>query len=634
MASLAVSAVLLLVCILGLLIVCAPRSKLQTKSQIMSHPGQQLKQSAARQDAPDGSVSSASDRKSPRSLDSQEVMLDGRVSSRLVQQGEPQEGSTSATIQTAYHNHHHQLQHIERAGSAFEPARSGDHSLPQYGGHKMRASLRHPAQLSTQQAHRSGRFAAISESLEHKLQRGPQQVFSPRAPPAGPPNQQAEVDPRGAQQRAASSQQHEIAFGELDRNSIINRLWTRLMRADRAPGASTGRPLKARPTISMPVSMGQSAARRGSMAGASGTSASDNTKTSSSHLVSSKANLIQDSTTASDGTASSGRSSSSSGQQNQQNELAPTIMAPLGGYPSSASYMQPAVWMQPPDALQTSRSPNGGTAAPDCGLYVNHAMTGSNNYNQALEQAHLYTNSVAYLAQPSANPYMVGQHQQQKPEHSAQMIDGYTAQPLGWSEHHNQSATPIGLGHHYPMSNLVQPGESQFNGLGRAYYASIANKQLAAGQQRHNFQNQTSSNYGTLPVRMPPNQMVATSDAGDAYFDANYGTLISRSSVYKTLGYAASSTSSNNQHNNCHSESSSPNSLTTHTNNTLNGSNQDNAHLPALKLSSQTLLNGDIQFGDNQVAVIHHSDGSTITTNTSLANAKSSSNDKGLATNV
>lgn len=719
MASLTVSAVLLLVCVVGLLVVCTPRRKLETKNQILSHHTSKLSLSADKrdlggnnQDRVDGSVSSSSDRKSPRSLDSQEVILDRVTSPRstcadqtqqvgaVVSTTTPSNGDLNNTV-------YNELRPMERSGSAFEPHNTGasfdgHNSLPQCG-HKMRSSLRNS---SSSQVHRSGRFAAISESLEHKLQRGPQQVFMPRAPSNELRQDEQEAPEQKQQQQQTTTnhqQQQQVAFSELERNSLINKLWSRLlMKPERAPSVATGRRLKTRPIISMPVSVNQSSssgARRSSVnlsrltgganSGAGGinetnsangkiNSLNSNHINSGHHLVSSKANLIQDSTTASDGTASSGRSSSSSAGQ-QHHEVAAAgvaMMAPsLGSYPSAADYLQQqqqqhqAMWMQQPpvDVLQMNRSPKlmmgeHGGAPLDCGggLYVNHDTGAYNHHQVADQQGHLYTNTVAYLA-PTGNPYSAAAQQKPPLDHSAQMINGYTVQPLGWSDH-NQSAIPIGVGH-YQLSMLnnnnhnkcssnnnnhdntaesqIDFSDAQQQAASRAYYATINNNnnnnKQVADQQRQNFNHQTttaSGNYGTLPVRIPPDQIITT-DVADAIFDANYGTLISRSSVYRTLGYAAP----NNQHNNttttCNSSSSSPNSLTTHTNNTLNGSIQDNAnHLPTFKFSSQALLNGDIQFGDNQVAIVH-SDGSTITTtNTSLATAKSNLNDKGLATNV
>lgn len=71
---------------------------------------------------------------------------------------------------------------------------------------------------------------------------------------------------------------------------------------------------------------------------------------------------------------------------------------------------------------------------------------------------------------------------------------------------------------------------------------------------------QIASNYATSPTKvadggqffMPQQQhpLVPTSDAGDAYFDSNYGTLISRSS--KSLGYSTSYKNNNGSNNmNC-----------------------------------------------------------------------------------
>lgn len=676
MASLAVSAVLLLVCVVGLLIVCTPR-RLEAKSQAMSrssHVGLPADNSeASKPDRPNGSVASSSlslGRKSPRSLDSQEGMLDHarqeRTISRLAEQQEFEIACANDMFVAE-----HQLQPIERSGSAFD-AHIGvgpeQNFFAQYG-HKMRSSLRHPSsvQFGPQQALRSGRFAAISETLEQKLQRGPQQVLSPR----GPTHEQQQLQQNDTLK--AVTPDHQVAISELERNSLINRLWARLlMKPERQPTAVlTGRRLKARPVISMPVRVSESSsgARRssatlslpcGGPTDKSLPASANNLKINSlnsNHIsegqfVSSKANLIQDSTTASDGTASSGRSSSSSAgggsavanERNQhQNELAnnhkaATIMPPpLTSYPGYKQQQQQLIWVQHShDTLQMSRSPKLieqqqlnavagagiGDSHLDSSLHVNQEL--SNACNQAPEQGHLYTNT--YL--PPANPYS----NQQKPDNSPQMINGYTAQPLSWNEH-NLSAAPI-VFNHYQLPMLASNNSSKQQ-VGRSYYATINNQsKAAASQQRPNF-DQTSGNYGTLPVRMQPAQMVATSDAGDAYFDANYGTLISRSSVYKTLGYAASNTSSNNQHQcNFSSSSSSPNSLTTHTNNTLNDSSQDHTqHLTTLNLSSRALSNSDIQFGDNQVAIVQ-SDGSTIAANVSLTSSKSNLNNKSLATNV
>lgn len=74
-----------------------------------------------------------------------------------------------------------------------------------------------------------------------------------------------------------------------------------------------------------------------------------------------------------------------------------------------------------------------------------------------------------------------------------------------------------------------------------------------------------------MPGQEQPCQFVPTSDAGDAYIDANYDTLIRNSAANKTTNYVPPSptTYSGQQINGTHPASlasSSPNSLTTHTN--------------------------------------------------------------------
>ena len=142
-------------------------------------------------------------------------------------------------------------------------------------------------------------------------------------------------------------------------------------------------------------------------------------------------------------------------------------------------------------------------------------------------------------------------------------------------------------------------------------------------------------------------QMIATSDAGDAFFESNYGTLISRSSAYKTLGYAPPESPGGGQlsqlHNaqlngvaNLSTASSSPNSMTTHHNGTVSG----NLNLESIQ-QNLAMMQGkpaQAEVGEScqeTVTVLKtkntNSSGGVIRTVTTTAAAK---NDNGQATHV
>jgi hypothetical protein len=176
-----------------------------------------------------------------------------------------------------------------------------------------------------------------------------------------------------------------------------------------------------------------------------------------SNLISSSANLIQNSGTTSDNTTSSGRSSSASNNPNghpqqfhlqqQQQQQQPAFVVPHLNlaYQHQQPPQPPQQWTHHQVQLTPSNCDNNM-------LYANSA----NLYDLANDQQQLYANSYQQAIDPNSLVSPYGQYQPQQ--------------------------------------------------------------QILVSQQQQQPQ-------------------IMTSDGGDAYFESNYGTLLSRSSAYKTLGY-------------------------------------------------------------------------------------------------
>ena len=492
---------------------------------------------------------------------------------------------------------------------------TNDQNLNQNQSVELQASGRNMA------LQRSGKFAAIHECLE------PLFLQQARAPSGDQPqhNNLGQAHQRDQQHQGDAAGKSQ-SVSELEHsNSLINRLWSRLLPGQGRRTSGASRRIKARPIISMPVnvtsqrtSLGRAANLSNSLTmlamSAQQDSKPDGSKSNSvnlnhinaGHLVSSSANLIQDSTTGSDGTASSsGRSSSSSSGGGRNRELcAPVQEAQAnGGFVDGANgYMQQAMWMQGPLTVSSvapaKMSPNGlyrmNAGQLDCAMYVN-------NENVAYASDH----NLAQLYQTNGQlSYDTGLDQ------SAHTTNDYTSQPLAWSDQ-NQA---IPAGHYQLPAMIADPYFASTQQNGRPCYATICNKPV---QQ---FVAASAANYATLQMSPTGGQchsVVPTSDA-DAFFESNYGTLLSRSSAYKTLGYATSPNTFSPAQPTCHSASSSPNSLTTHANNLSNNPNLDQMaqHAPVIS---------DSRFQDSP-AIIVQSNGSA----TSAKNL----NDKGLATHV
>lgn len=480
--------------------------------------------------------------------------------------------------------------------------------------HKLRSSLRQPSNQSSSSAlvkSNSHKFAAIHESLEHKLQ-------------LGKLNQQQQQQLHQSESADSAEASHKSqTISELDRQSLINRIWNRVLMRPNANNDNSlrSRRAKTRPVISMPVSVaGSGQPRRSSLSLNLAANANSESSAKSNNLnligrstqmVSSSANLIQDSTTASDGTVSSGRSSTNSSANH--NHLQPA-QASLGGQ----KYAQQGMWIQS-DPLNKqlvvdqldSLNQQDLTACSNLNfdsqtIYVNNDQSayGLNNVN-------LYTSEqVASFTGQSCS--------------DTDTILGYSNHTSpGWPSELSQPVQPSQLSHYQlPMRVTGDSYLAASQSIGRPCYASVCNKPGS-------LQQLTANNYGTLTLLQPQNpsmanhQLVPTSDAGDAYFESNYGTLLSRSSAYRTLGYA-NSPISNGQFN-ANSSSTSPSSSI---NNNHQQSAPSNNHLPNLSHDSfqRPLKEQTSQFSHQAVV---QCDGSTIS-----SSQTNQLDDNGMATHV
>lgn len=491
---------------------------------------------------------------------------------------------------------------VPRPGSAFEAATSQRrHSY--HRQHQFRSSLRqaagaHQHQLARSSCLSSARFAAIHESLEHRLQFGARQE-------AGANDKSGGADIGSADNKWAGSlgrARPDVGVAKIKQRpgsaaGLIDRLWLRLQMKPTEGGARPAArwSAKARPTISMPVGGGAEPARlaRSSLTGGSLTMIAQDGPTGAKpdgpsganrqpaggqlhplshlggvvggqahHLVSSsQANLIQDSTTASDGTASSSGRSSSTGSHRQQ---------PAGAHcpePVSHGPDAPGYQHQHQHQLQQA-SPAWAHQQPDCcgGVYATNGLTYDQQRPYANEDPDHVHNLGPYSGAGQAQVAWASgaalakalEHEQ----HQQQLAAGHYQLPMLMSEPYLAAAVAV-----------VQQQQQHQDKIGRPCYATICNKQAPSANSI--CSPPASDNYGTLPTRPMPlghhqkAALVPTSDAGDAYFESNYGTLLSRSSAYKTLGYAPGSTNSTNSSTmpaNNDSTSSSPSSLTTHAN--------------------------------------------------------------------
>jgi hypothetical protein len=511
------------------------------------------------------------------------------------------------------------------------------------------------------------RFAAIHETLEHKLQFGGNNTSLMR-----PNGEQQHALAANEQQTGSSATLSDSSNQQLDnsngslasapkqatRASLIDKIRNRFRSAGGAgqqagadvsaasKRASLGSSTKGgRPTISMPIggmvsgSVGASRLRRSSLSSSlvtvgggagdqqqltgqpqlqpAGSMHANSMKHSmmmhlnqisgnaESNLVSSSANLIQDSGTASDGTTNSGRSSRTSSQQpnghrhHHQLQQQHAFVAPINlAYQPQEHYNQPV-------QVISNNCDNNIVYANSVDLY--ELANEQNAYQQ--QQQQLYANGYQQAVDPSGSLAYQGQysHQQQ------QVI--YTT---GHAGDQYQNGSLQATNEHYQMPMLMSEpylaaavaaaaaAANQHQADERPCYATMCNgtinKSPVHQHQQQIIQNGNSLNgaYGTLPLQRnhfehlndpmtalvgSPNSFQAsaqqatikTSDGGDAYFESNYGTLLSRSSAYKALGY--SQQPANNSLCADSSAGSSPSSLTTHANTTPTASGQQQ-HLP------------------------------------------------------
>lgn len=268
-----------------------------------------------------------------------------------------------------------------------------------------------------------------------------------------------------------------------------------------------------------------------------------------SQLVSSSANLIQDSTTAScETTSTSGRSSSTSNLHLNQNSRQ---VSPRG-----------------PPMINSAR------------FYANNLGTpieAANNHSSNQQATTIYANEHFQFPTATNNPADFEACQQQQQQVIA---NDHYQMPMLMSEPYLAAAVAqVVAQQQHQQQHLIQ--EDYYTDT--AAYPNICNFNEGANVS-NKLQSSTDTGYGTIMAQQQLQQhrpvLVQTSDAGEAYFESNYGTLLSRSAAtYKTLGYTTShhlnsandssnagSTSSSGSSSSNTGSSSPANSLTTHAN--------------------------------------------------------------------
>jgi len=93
---------------------------------------------------------------------------------------------------------------------------------------------------------------------------------------------------------------------------------------------------------------------------------------------------------------------------------------------------------------------------------------------------------------------------------------------------------------HYQMPALMS--EQYLAQVALEHHSSQANQQQQLGGHHHHQQHQQQQQqYATATLaagKLATTFFLPTTDGGDAFYESNYGTLLSNSSAYKTLGYA------------------------------------------------------------------------------------------------
>lgn len=372
----------------------------------------------------------------------------------------------------------------------------------------------------------SSKFSAIHESLENRLQ------FNQFNGQGATADQEREEGERNSSNNNNNNNSKPIvikaqAISEIDDDrSLINRLMVKLMlRSSKNATTLTSttaksRSLRARPTISMPIQSQTSKDRKSSLSTSLSVLNSNNNNNNRS-LLSSSANLIQD--------------SGASGSSDNCARISSTSATSGSSRSSSSS----------------------GAAAGQ------HQL-------QNLQNEHLNSSSLAYHSRPLPAANWPNQNQNQNQLQCQQSPKLLMINEHGYGT--TTTTTSMNLGYqaadHYASSAIYPPSQLDSTQAGLVWNPLIVDNQ----QQQQHYQlpiataqvlegcyaTNPNSAYGSLPMQQLQLQpLVPCSNGDDAYFESNYNTLLS--SAYRNLNY-------NNQQSQATlniSNSSSPNSLTT-----------------------------------------------------------------------
>lgn len=372
--------------VMGLLVIFAP-SKAQQKHE-QHQNALKLSSSSVNQIGPDNLDSGKLDSESQEESQDEGIVCDGLTSSSMATNNHHlQQGSANYQLDGIINE-----QSVANSMMLKDQLSSNDRS--QNGSIQQRraaSNSHHSKNVST-------KFMAIHESLENSLQ------FNQAYPSSQNRTMSLANGEQQANDDSIQSPKSQAISEIIERRSLMNRIMAKLLMKDPKLVSSSSstrtvssRSLKARPTISMPIQQQQHGIKRSSLSTSLSMLSSQDTR--SKNLLSSNANLIQDSTTASSnnsdngaisaasGTSGSSRSSSSSANhhhlQNAQNE-----QVNMGAYQQQPAVyslrQQPLNWM-----LQKQQH------SPRL-LMINEDSSGqysSTSYMPAQDPSNLYSNA-------------------------------------------------------------------------------------------------------------------------------------------------------------------------------------------------------------------------------------------------